>query len=240
MNLTRTFLDRSFVLNETILLEKRFFHHELNVLRKKSGDFFIVFDGKGNSAMAEILSTKKNFEICINKLFPPSPRLGIDFDLGQSIIKSDPFNIALQKATELGVKTFSPLLTERVAMNRKSLDSKKRIEKWYQIARGACEQCGENWVPFINEPTNLIEWAKETSSQTKILLYPNAEQKLSDIVFKETVSIAIGPEGDFTTGEVEALKEFDFIPVTMGHRILRAETAAISAISAIRYGAKEF
>ena len=240
MNLTRTFLNRSFVLNETILLEKRFFHHELNVLRKKSGDFFIVFDGKGNSAMAEILSTKKNFEICINKLFPPSPRLGIDFDLGQSIIKSDPFNIALQKATELGVKTFSPLLTERVVMNRKSLDSKKRIEKWYQIARGACEQCGENWVPFINEPTNLIEWAKETSSQTKILLYPNAEQKLSDIVFKETVSIAIGPEGDFTTGEVEALKEFDFIPVTMGHRILRAETAAISVISAIRYGAKEF
>ena len=59
MNLTRTFLNRSFVLNETILLEKRFFHHELNVLRKKSGDFFIVFDGKGNSAMAEILSTKK-------------------------------------------------------------------------------------------------------------------------------------------------------------------------------------
>ena len=240
MNLTRTFLDRSFVLNETILLEKRFFHHELNVLRKKSGDFFIVFDGKGNSAMAEILSTKKNFEICINKLFPPSPRLGIDFDLGQSIIKNDPFNIALQKATELGVKTFSPLLTERVVMNRKSLDSKKRIEKWYQIARGACEQCGENWIPCINEPTNLIEWAKETSSQTKILLYPNAEQKLSDIVFKETVSIAIGPEGDFTTGEVEALKEFDFIPVTMGHRILRAETAAISVISAIRYGAKEF
>ena len=240
MNLTRTFLDRSFVLNETILLEKRFFHHELNVLRKKSGDFFIVFDGKGNSAMAEILSTKKHFEICINKLFPPSPRLGIDFDLGQSIIKSDPFNIALQKATELGVKTFSPLLTERVVMNRKSLDSKKRIEKWYQIARGACEQCGENWIPCINEPTNLIEWAKETSSQTKILLYPNAEQKLSDIVFKETVSIAIGPEGDFTTGEVEALKEFDFIPVTMGHRILRAETAAISVISAIRYGAKEF
>ena len=240
MNLTRTFLDRSFVLNETIQLEKRFFHHELNVLRKKSGDLFIVFDGKGNSAMAEILSTKKHFEICINKLFPPSPRSGIDFDLGQSIIKSDPFNIALQKAAELGVKTFSPLLTERVVMNRKSLDSKKRIEKWYQIARGACEQCGENWVPFINEPTNLIEWAKETSSRTKILLYPNAEQKLSDIAFKETVSIAIGPEGDFTVGEVEALKEFDFIPVTMGHRILRAETAAISVISAIRYGAKEF
>ena len=111
MNLTRTFLDHSFALNETILLEKRFFHHELNVLRKKSGDLFIVFDGKGNSAIAEILSTKKHFEICINKLFPPSPRLGIDFDLGQSIIKSDPFNIALQKATELGVKTFSPLLT---------------------------------------------------------------------------------------------------------------------------------
>ena len=240
MNLTRTFLDQKFVLDETILLDKKYFHHEINVLRKKSGDLFIVFDGKGQSALAEIVSTKKNFEILVKKILPPSPRSGIDFDLGQALIKSDPFNIALQKATELGVKIFSPLLTERVVINRKSLNSKNRIEKWYQTARGACEQCGENWVPFINEPTNLKEWARETSSMTKILLYPNAETKLSDITFEETVSIAIGPEGDFTEDEVEALKEADFIPVTMGHRILRAETAAISVISAIRYGAKEF
>ena len=59
MNLTRTFLDQKFVLDKTILLEKKYFHHEINVLRKKSGDLFIVFDGKGQSALAEIVSTKK-------------------------------------------------------------------------------------------------------------------------------------------------------------------------------------
>ena len=73
-----------------------------------------------------------------------------------------------------------------------------------------------------------------------MLLSIHSKTKLSSLKFDESVAIAVGPEGDFTEGEVEALKEFNFIPVTMGHRILRAETAAISVISAIRYGAKEF
>jgi len=240
MNYTRTFLDHSFVQDENIQLEKKYFHHELNVLRKKTGDVFIVFDGKGNSAMAEVLSTKKYFEISIKKLFSPTPREGVSIDLGQSLIKNDPFNMAIQKATELGVSTFTPLLSERVVVNRKNINSDRKIEKWYQTARGACEQCGENWLPSINEPISIKEWSQETSSKTKLVLYPNADTKLSDIEINETVSIAIGPEGDFTQEEVGIFQEADFIPVTMGHRILRAETAAISVVSAIRYSAKEF
>ena len=71
-------------------------------------------------------------------------------------------------------------------------------------------------------------------------MYPGATSKLSDIKIKESVSIAIGPEGDFTEKEVRSLKEEGFIPVTIGRRILRAETAAISVVSALRYSAKEF
>ena len=190
--------------------------------------------------MAEVLSTKKYFEIFIKKLFPPTPREGVSIDLGQSLIKNDPFNMAIQKATELGVSTFTPLLSERVVVNRKNINSDRKIEKWYQTARGACEQCGENWLPSINEPISIKEWSQETSSKTKLVLYPNADTKLSDIEINETVSIAIGPEGDFTQEEVGIFQEADFIPVTMGHRILRAETAAISVVSAIRYSAKEF
>ena len=235
MNYTRTFLDHSFVQDEIIQLEKKYFHHELNVLRKKTGDVFIVFDGKGNSAMAEVLSTKKYFEIFIKKLFPPTPREGVSIDLGQSLIKNDPFNMAIQKATELGVSTFTPLLSERVVVNRKNINSDRKIEKWYQTARGACEQCGENWLPSINEPISIKEWSQETSSKTKLVLYPNADTKLSDIEINETVSIAIGPEGDFTQEEVGIFQEADFIPVTMGHRILRAETAAISAMTIFQH-----
>ena len=118
--------------------------------------------------------------------------------------------------------------------------TKNRSTKWSLIARGACEQCGENWIPKINEPINLKDWADDTNSETKIVLYPGAKNKLSDIKIENSISIAIGPEGDFTDNEVEALTDCGFIPVTIGKRILRAETAAISVVSAIRYSAKEF
>ena len=241
MNYTRTFLDSPFVRGEIICLEKKNYHHEINVLRKKIEDRFIAFDGQGNSCLVELVKfNKKTFELLVVDIFTKSKREGLEIDLGQSLIKNDPFNLAIQKATELGVKHFSPLMTERVIVSRKSINWKNRKEKWVQTARGACEQCGENWMPKIKEPQSVQDWSKLTSSETKIVLYPGATSKLSDIKIKESVSIAIGPEGDFTKKEVRALKEEGFIPVTIGRRILRAETAAISVVSALRYSAKEF
>ena len=238
---TRTFLDLPYIKDEVTSLNKKDFHHELNVLRKRIGDRFTIFDGKGNSALAEILDVdKKILKILIIENYPLSNRHGIQINLGQSLIKNDPFNLTIQKATELGVRNFSPLLTERVAVNKTNVNFEKRIEKWNQIAKGACEQCGENWIPNITKPLKIEDWSKAVNSDIKIVLYPDAEIMLSDIEIKDSISIAIGPEGDFTEEEIRGLKENGFIPVTIGSRILRAETAAISVISALRYGAKEF
>ena len=222
-------------------LHKKDFHHELNVLRKRAGDRFTVFDGKGNSALVEILGIdKKILKILILENYPLSNRHGIQINLGQSLIKNDPFNLTIQKATELGVGNFSPLLTERVTANRTNVNLEKRIEKWNQIAKGACEQCGENWIPEISNPLTVNDWSLSTNSETKIVLYPKATTKLSDIEIKDSVSVAIGPEGDFTKDEILTLQEAGFEAVTMGRRILKAETAAVSVVSALRYGAKEF
>ena len=241
MNHTRTYLDVHFVEGETISLCRKDFHHELNVLRKKAGDQFIVFDGKGNSALVEVVFiNNKNFEIMVLEKFPPSPREGILIDLGQALIKKEPFNFALQKATELGVAFFSPLVTERVVVSRKLNNSKRKMDRWMQTAKGACEQCGENWMPEITEPIDLMDWSIKSQSKTKLVLYPEAEIRISEIEIDHSVSLAIGPEGDFTETEIEILQGAKFIPVRMGKRILRAETAAISALSAIRYAAKEF
>ena len=237
----RTYLDLPYIEGEVISLYKKDFHHELNVLRKRVGDRIKVFDGKGNSALAEILDIdKKILKILIIENYPLSNRYGMQINLGQSLIKNDLFNLTIQKATELGVENFSPLLTERVIANRTNNNLEKRIEKWNQIATGACQQCGENWIPKITEPLKLEDWSKGINSDIKIVLYPDAEVMLSEIEIKDSISIAIGPEGDFTKEEIRGLKEVGFIPVTIGPRILRAETAAISAISALRYGAKEF
>ena len=239
ISLTRNFVDQHFAVNKKIILEKSSTHHLLKVLRKKEGDEIILFDGKGNSCLGVISSLNKSqLELEIIELFDKTLRSGIKISLGQSLIKSDPLNFIIQKATELGVASFYPLITDRSVIKLKM--TKNRALKWSLIARGACEQCGENWLPIIENPMKLDKWAEVEKSKIKIVLYPHANNKISDLDYKDSVSLAIGPEGDFTDYEVDSLIEKGFIPVTIGQRILRAETAAISAISSVRFGAKEF
>jgi len=239
MNLTRNFIDQEFSLNKKLILEKKSSHHLLVVLRKKEGDEIVLFDGKGNSCLGVISKVyRSQIELEIIKMFERTFRSGIEISLGQSLIKNDPFNFTIQKAAELGVTSLQPLITDRSVVKIKT--TKNRSLKWNLIARGACEQCGENWLPIIEEPMKLDTWTSTVKSKIKIVLYPNAGNKISDLEYKDSVSLAIGPEGDFTDYEVDSLTEKGFIPVTIGERILRAETAAISAISSIRFSTKEF
>ena len=239
MNFTRNFLDQKFSINKKIILEKSSSHHLLKVLRKKEGDKIILFDGKGNSCLGVItLISRSKLELEIIDVFERTLRSGVDINLGQSLIKSDPLHLVIQKATELGIVSFSPLITDHSVVRIKA--TKNRNLKWNLIARNACEQCGENWLPTIADPIDLDQWASTVKSNLKIVLYPNADNKISDLEYKDSVSLAVGPEGDFTNYEVDSLTEKGFIPVTIGKRILRAETAAISAISSVRFSAKEF
>ena len=182
--------------------------------------------------------SRLKLDLEIIDVFEITLRTVVDINLGQSLIKNDPLHLIIQKATELGIVSFSPLITDRSIVKMKM--TKNRSTKWRLIARGACEQCGENWLPVIEDPMKLDKWAGIAESKIKIVLYPEADNKISDLDYKDSVSLAIGPEGDFTKYEVDSLTEKGFIPVTIGKRILRAETAAISAISSVRFGAKEF
>ncbi len=239
MNLTRSFVNQEFFLNKKIILEKPSSHHLIKVLRKKEGDELVLFDGKGNSCLGVISKIHRSeVQLDVIDIFEKSLRYGIEINLGQSLIKNDPFNLTIQKATELGVTSFHPLITDRSELKIKM--TRNRSLRWNLIARGACEQCGENWLPIIQDPIKLDRWAANEESKIKIVLYPNADNKISDFKYKDSVSLAIGPEGDFSDYEVDSLTEKGFIPVSIGKRILRAETAAISAISSVRFSAKEF
>ena len=239
MNLTRSFVNQEFFLNKKIILEKSSSHHLIKVLRKKEGDQIVLFDGKGNSCLGVISKIHRSeVQLDVIDVFEKSLRSGIEINLGQSLIKNDPFNLTIQKATELGVTSFHPLITDRSELKIKM--TRNRSLRWNLIARGACEQCGENWLPIIEDPIKLDRWAANEESKIKIVLYPNADNKISDFKYKDSVSLAIGPEGDFSDYEVDSLTEKGFIPVSIGKRILRAETAAISAISSVRFSAKEF
>ena len=239
MNLTRSFVNQEFFLNKKIILEKPSSHHLIKVLRKKEGDELVLFDGKGSSCLGVISKIHRSaVQLDVIDIFEKSLRSGIEINLGQSLIKNDHFNLTIQKATELGITSFHPLITDRSELKIKM--TRNRSLRWNLIARGACEQCGENWLPIIEDPIKLDRWAENEESKIKIVLYPNADNKISDFKYKDSVSLAIGPEGDFSDYEVDSLTEKGFIPVSIGKRILRAETAAISAISSVRFSAKEF
>ena len=241
MNYTRIYCGQNLEIDKVLILIQNSSKHLVNVLRKKEGSLIELFDGKGSSCTAEIISSqKKRVKVKLVEELVFQDRKGIKISLGQSLIKTEPFSFSIQKATELGVTSISPLYTERTVIKLKSNSTKSRKARWQSIATHACQQCGENWLPGINEIQRLEDWAQAVKAKHKIVLYPNAETKLSSLTFDDSVAIAVGPEGDFTDSEINLLTEKDFLPVKLGERVLRADTAVISVVSAIRAMCEEF
>ena len=241
MNYTRIYCGQNLEIGKVLILIQNSSKHLVNVLRKKEGSLIELFDGKGSSCTAEIISSqKKRVKVKLVEELVFQDRKGIKISLGQSLIKTEPFSFSIQKATELGVASMSPLYTERTVIKLKPNSTKSRKVRWQSIATHACQQCGENWLPEINEIQRLEDWAQAVKAKHKIVLYPNAETKLSSLTFDDSVAIAVGPEGDFTDSEINLLTEKDFLPVKLGERVLRADTAVISVVSAIRAMCEEF
>ena len=152
MTTTRNYLDEDYSPDAVLILGANSAHHLVKVLRKKEGDEIEIFDGRGASCLAKILSIKSSeVTILVTGKISFSGRQGISINLGQALIKPEPFNFSIQKATELGVDLITPLITERSSarLHKESYDKKR--QKWQVIAQGACEQCGQNWLPKIND-----------------------------------------------------------------------------------------
>lgn len=241
MNYTRIYCGQNLEIGKVLTLLQDSSKHLAQVLRKKEGSLIELFDGKGSSYTAEIISSQKK-RVKVKLVEEPvfQDRKGIKISLGQSLIKTEPFSFSIQKATELGVVSISPLYTERTVIKLKSNSTKSRKARWQSIATHACQQCGENWLPEINEIQPLEDWTQAVNTKHKIVLYPGAETKLSSLTFDDSVAIAVGPEGDFTDSEIKLLTKKDFLPVKLGERVLRADTAVISVVSAIRAMCEEF
>ena len=241
MNYTRIYCGQNLETGKVLTLLQDSSKHLAQVLRKKEGSLIELFDGKGSSYTAEIISSQKK-RVKVKLVEEPvfHDRKGIKISLGQSLIKKEPFSFSIQKATELGVVSISPLYTERTVIKLKSNSTKSRKARWQSIATHACQQCGENWLPEINEIQPLEDWTQAVNAKHKIVLYPGAETKLSSLTFDDSVAIAVGPEGDFTDSEIKLLTKKDFLPVKLGERVLRADTAVISVVSAIRAMCEEF
>ena len=232
MSTVRLYYPENIIENSTSLLSKEHTHYIVNVMRLKRGSK-INFFNKGGEWLSEIVFLDRDrVEIkFLNKIKESFPASNIE--LAICLVKKNPMEIILQKATELGVSRIIPIISERTEV--KDLN----LERANKITIEATEQSDQLNPPEISQMIDLKNFINSISKETK-LFFADINSKhtpsLKDIEGIKNISILIGPEGDFSPSERELiLKKSNVIPFSLSKNILRTDTAVISAISLVNF-----
>ena len=222
--------------DQQIILDSEQSRHLRSVLRLQTGDEVKVFDGAGNEFLClvqEIKSGKQSSVLRIlSEINATSPESDLDLTLAVALLKSDKFDLILQKAVELGVSNFIPLITRRCDVKPKNFE--RKLERFERIIIEASKQCGRAKLMKISETIDFEELI-ETAEGAKILFAERSGVKFSEIKADKKITAVIGPEGGWEDSEIDFAKQNDFQIITLGGRILRAETAAISITSLLQH-----
>ncbi|KAB0302715.1 16S rRNA (uracil(1498)-N(3))-methyltransferase [Vibrio fortis] len=214
--------------------------HVGRVLRMKEGQEVLLFDGSGAEFPAEITEvSKKNVTVNVTERIERSSESPLDLHLGQVISRGDKMEFTIQKSVELGVNTITPLISERCGVKLDAKRFEKKLAQWQKIAIAACEQCGRNTVPVIRPIMQLEEWCSEPSEALKLNLHPRAKYSINTLPEPiNKVRLLIGPEGGLSAEEISMTEQYKFEETLLGPRVLRTETAALTAITAlqVRFG----
>ncbi len=241
-NHRRFFIDPNNIDGSDALITGETARQITKVLRLKEGDVICLLDGLGNEHSALITSTSKDHVAArILGANTCSRELETELTLAICLPKSDKLDLIVQKCSELGISRYVIVNSERVIAKLDETKVAERLARWRKIACEAVEQCGGARVPEVNgilsfsaltteiakNDIALVAWEEEKSVGLKKALNANAGAK--------SVMLIVGPEGGLTESEVESAKSAGAVCVTLGRRILRAETAAIAACAAILY-----
>lgn len=211
-------------------------NHLINVLRAKVDQPIVLFNGDGNEYGAHLSKiTKRKSIATIDSKLSISIESPLNIHLGQGISRGDRMEWVIQKSVELGVSEITPLITERCGVKLNQQRWLKKHEQWQKLIISACEQCGRNVLPTLHQPTVLSEWIQQSTNQIRLTLHPRAEQAFRHVSMPASgARLLIGPEGGFSEQEIYQTEQNGFHCIQLGPRVLRTETAAISAISALQ------
>ena len=228
----RLYHPNSIVENSTILLSKEHTHYLTNVMRLKRGSFVNFFNKEGEWKSEIVFLEKDRVEVrFLNKVKESQKKNKIE--LAVCLVKKNPMEIILQKATELGVSKFIPIISERTEVKELNYDRAKKI------VIEATEQSNQMFPPEILKAVKLKDFLKNLDQTTKLLFGDvNSKDNLSTENFKnlKSLTVLIGPEGDFSPSEREFILSFSqVVPFTISKNILRSDTAVISAISLVNF-----
>lgn len=218
-------------LDAELTLDEDGYGHLIRVLRFNANDEFIVFDGLGHEYEAVLTNVSKSASYKCTKEVIRNVESPVFVELGQVISRGDKMEFTIQKAVELGIGEITPLYSSRCGVKLDEKRQKKKTEQWQKIAIAACEQCGRNVVPKVNDIVDISKWYGMSPEALSITLDPKAQIRLSELNLKDKLRLLIGPEGGLSQEEIEKAAEFNFTGVTLGPRILRTETAALAALS---------
>lgn len=235
MRQSRLYLPLPLQPGQMVTLDDASAHYLRTVLRLKHDEAITVFNGQGTDYDGTLLEvSRKQVRIAIGIPVERNLESPLLVNLGLGIARGDRMDLAVQKAVELGVQTITPIFTERCVVQLKGEKQQQREEHWRKIIQHACEQCGRNRLPVLADAQPLTGWV-EHQPGLKIFLDPHAESRLNALTpTHQTVSLLSGPEGGFTDQERSYAKAAGFIPVRLGARVLRAETAALAALAAVQ------
>lgn len=238
----RCYIDESEWSDNEVSLSPEEGHHLVNVLRAAKGDRVLLFDGEGRQATAEIVQIDP---LVLSVVDRQDDVIGKrqEIVLIQAIPKGKRMDLIVEKATELGVCRIIPVMTERVVARLDQEKSEGRVERWQRVALSAAKQCGTSIVPKVDNIRSFREIIQICPSFDLLLVGSlDSDAPLLRVILRErllskpgTVAVIIGPEGDLTRAEHISAVEAGAIPVSFGDLVLRVETAALFAMSAIRY-----
>ena len=233
----RIYADTPLAVSARVMLSQEASHHLLRVLRCRRNDDITLFNGHGGSYRGKNISAStREVEVEILGFEPDTSEPALFITLGLGISRSLHMDYAIQKSVELGICAIVPLFTERSNVKLDHKRTETRLQHWEKIMIHACEQSGRNTLPVLYAPRPLHEWVSNDRNTTRFLLAPAARQTLAgfnDMNSRE-ISILVGPEGGLTGSEETTAEKLGYIPIKLGPRTLRTETAAVAAISALQ------
>jgi len=235
MTYTRLFINDELRSGQELKLGSEKARYIGRVLRLRVGDSVTVFNGRDGEFGATTASIKRNAAVLlVGERLDTVTESPLKLHLVQGVSRGERMDFVVQKATELGVKRISGVLTQHGVVRLDATRAAKRRDHWQSIAESACEQSGRTRPPLIDPITDINDWfgARAKETDTDLLLRPCANTALASVTAPATkVCLLIGPEGGFSDKEYDDAEAAGFAAVSLGPRILRTETAALTALT---------
>ena len=215
--------------------------HIGKVLRMQPGDKLQIVSDDGVSALAEVAATSETtVTVRCLEVIAESHEPAVKITLAQGLAKGEKMDFIIQKAVELGAYSIVPVAMEHSVVRLDGAKADKKVERWQKIAEAAAKQSKRDIIPQVQAVQSVSQMLANNNCKTKIIAYECEDRMSLKTALREAgqlddLLLIIGPEGGISEGELAKVREAGAVPVSLGRRILRAETAGLVAMSAIFY-----